>query len=153
MRLVGIILLSLCPIAGSFYMGIKEQKKLLDLSYIARLLHHLQQEICLRKTKLPLCFEQFEKDGHTECTMCFALREFEKGLSMLSLQAETKKNLNIFFRELGNGDVTQELARFEKINAQIGDELALLEKNIPEKIRVMRTLGICTGGIILLLLL
>ena len=153
MRLAGIILLSLCPIIAGFYMGKREQKKLADLSYIVQLLQHLRQETCIGKTKLALCFEKFEEELHAQSTHHFALREFEQGLSMLSLQPETKKKLIFFFGALSSGDVTQELARFEIINAQIGEELVLLENSIPEKVRISRTLGICIGGMILLLLL
>ncbi|MBR4287915.1 MAG: hypothetical protein IKT50_00595 [Clostridia bacterium] len=166
MKSIGLIFLSLVPMAIGFFKGEelgragKIKKALIDFFQTARtqvaLYRREQKDIFfdyedknLEKAGfLPLLREEIQKDP------CLALkRAMDSSLNTLNLSAIESKALTEFSENFGMQSHASQLTDFDKVLSVLNEEYERFEKDLQGKIKLNRTIGITAGlGIYILLI-
>ena len=152
-RSLGILLLSGFFAAGGFAFGELFRQRYKDTKLLLSLCIHLSREISYSGKNLKSCFSSYPDSKRAECLAFFQKREFEHAFKGLHIERSLKEELLLFFRTLGSGNKEQEEQRCRRMIALLEQEESKLCSGIKEQIRVARTVGVCIGGVLLLLLL
>lgn len=152
-KTAGLLLLAISSVTAGFLIGGGEKKKRNDLLFLIGLLTFLKREIVYSKTELPLCYSAYNKIKSHPALDALQNGDTTKAVSLLSLPAEIKDALLLFFDLVGKGTVEEETARCGKMLETLEETEKKYGKDLPGKLRVSRTLGICIGAVILLLFL
>lgn len=153
MRILGILMLSVFFAAGGFAIGELFKQRYKDTKFLLSLCTHLSREISFSGKTLESCFSSYPHQKRAECLSFFQKRQFEHAFKGLHIERSLKEELLFFFQALGSGDKEQEEQRCRKTITLLEQEESKLCSGIKEQVRVARTVGVCIGGVLLLLLL
>ena len=152
-RIFGILMLSALFIVGGFILSEQFKKRHRDTLYLLGLIKHLKIEIQYTGKPLAHCLSSYPDKNNPSFIAHLAARQFDIALKELHLNSLLKEELSLFFTQLGSRDKEQEELRCQRMILRMEEEEGILRSSLSEKVRVSRTVGVCIGGVLLLLLL
>mgnify|MGYP001015495218 FL=1 len=166
MKLLGLLLVSLCPVYIGISFSLNAKKELLELEGFIALIRHIRYRISFSLAKQGEIFSSFsipalERNGFFPLLRSLPAgggdsmltRALQAGNSFLSIDKETGKTLLSFGESLGKVSLDKQIADCDACLSRLEDIAAEKRKALPAKQKLCRSLGILIGGCALLILI
>ena len=147
MKYLGSVLILCACICFSFFYEIKEKNKIENLKKIRDFINFIKIKIDFFLTPQNQLFSEYN---------CKLINElYNKNFDNLDVyfDKETTLFLDDYFKNLGKGLKDEEISRCKYTLAKLNEIITKYENELPNKIKVVRTLAIFGGACVILLII
>ena len=147
MKYVGSVLILCACVCFSFFYEIKEKNKLENLKSMRDFINHIKIKIDYFLTPQPKLISEYKNDFIKELYK----NEF-KNLDKY-YDKDICSVLKSFFKDLGKGLKDEEINLCSYTISKLDDKIKIFEQELPNKIKVVRTMIVFGGASIILLII
>ena len=158
LRIGGAALLLAASLLLAVTLSRGEEKKLRRSEGLVLLVRHIREEVRCFRRPLPEIYDSFSHAALEECGFLSVLRReglahaLKEMADALTVSNEEKRALLAFARAVGNGQTEGQIRLCDYTLAELEKMLAKRREEAPRRTRVLQTMSI-SGGLMLLVLL